>query len=91
MDAHKAADVNVARIDEPQFTEHLQVRINDDAFGIDQNTIAIEDDGVDIHLTPPEQALDIGEFELDIGGAAMIALAGIRRCFHLAEQCVHLI
>src|ERR1700739_1832796 len=38
-----------------------------------------------------EQPLDVGELELDIGRAAMIALPGIRRRFHLAQQRVHLL
>src|SRR6185369_9227712 len=41
-------------------------------------------------LAPPEQAFDVGELEFDVGGAAVVALAGVRRGFHLAEQGVHL-
>src|ERR1700730_18263163 len=40
-------------------------------------------------LSPPKQPLDIGELQLHIGRAAMIALAGIRRRFHFAQQRVH--
>lgn len=38
-----------------------------------------------------EQFLDVGEFELDISGAAMVALAGERRPLHIAEERVHLL
>jgi hypothetical protein len=39
---------------------------------------------------PAEQPLDVGEFQLDAGRPAMVALAGARRAFHLAQQRVHL-
>src|SRR6266567_1849109 len=42
-------------------------------------------------LLPAEQALDVGEFELDVGRPAVVALAGVRRLFHLAQQRVHLL
>src|SRR5690348_12064452 len=38
-----------------------------------------------------EQALNVGELQLHIGRAAMIALAGVRRRLHLAKQGVHLL
>src|SRR3546814_3863019 len=48
--------------------------------------------GADAAASPPaEQLLDVGELQLDIGRAAMVALAGMRRRLHLAEQRVHLI
>src|SRR3546814_9279034 len=37
-----------------------------------------------------EQPLDIGELQLDIGRAAMIALPGMGRRLHLPQQRVHL-
>src|SRR5205085_5210381 len=40
---------------------------------------------------PPEQPLDVAELELDVSRAAVIALAGIRRRLHLAQQRVHLV
>ncbi len=40
---------------------------------------------------PPEQALDVGELELDIGRAAVVALAGAGRLLHLAQKRVHLL
>jgi hypothetical protein len=42
-------------------------------------------------LSPPKQTLDVGEFQFDIGRAAVVALAGIGRDFHLAQQRVHLL
>jgi hypothetical protein len=36
-------------------------------------------------LLPPEQPLDIRQFQFDVGRAAVIALAGVGRRFHLAE------
>src|SRR5207237_8860134 len=36
-----------------------------------------------------EQPFDIGKLELDVSRAAMIAVAGIGRPFHLAQECVH--
>ena len=42
-------------------------------------------------LTPPEQALDVGELQLHVGGAAVVALAGAGRGLHLAQQRVHLL
>ena len=41
-------------------------------------------------LPSPEQPLDVGEFEFDVGGAAVAALAGVRDGFHLAQEGVHL-
>jgi len=41
-------------------------------------------------LPSPEQTLDIGKFQRDIGRAAVIALARIGRRLHLAQQGVHL-
>src|SRR5262249_200631 len=38
---------------------------------------------------PPEQPLDIGELEFHVSGAAVVALAGIGRRLHLAQQRVH--
>jgi len=38
-----------------------------------------------------EEALDVGELELDVGGAAVVALAGVGRRLHLAQQGVHLL
>ena len=37
-----------------------------------------------------EQLLDVGELELDMGRAAVVALPGKRRALHVAEQRVHL-
>src|SRR3954466_13987992 len=39
---------------------------------------------------PPEQLLDIAQLQFHISRAAVVALAGIRRVFHLAQQRVHL-
>ena len=39
----------------------------------------------------PNSLLDIRQLELDIGRAAVIALAGMGRGFHLAQQGVHLL
>ena len=41
-------------------------------------------------LPPAEQALDVGELQFDVGRAAVVALAGMGRRFHLAQQGVHL-
>ncbi|GCC48542.1 hypothetical protein chiPu_0032886 [Chiloscyllium punctatum] len=41
-------------------------------------------------LPPPEQLLDVAELQFDIGRSAVVALAGVRRVFHLAQQRVHL-
>src|SRR5437762_14094474 len=41
--------------------------------------------------TAAEQPLDVAELELDVGRAAVVALAGIRRRLHLAQQRVHLV
>src|SRR5579883_1483901 len=38
---------------------------------------------------PAKQPLDIAKFQFDISGPAVIALAGIRRRFHLAQQRIH--
>ena len=38
---------------------------------------------------PAEQLLDIGDFEFHVGRAPVAALAGMRSCFHLAQQGVH--
>src|SRR5215469_6959152 len=40
-------------------------------------------------LLAAEQALDVGELELDVGRPAMIALAGIGCRLHLAQERVH--
>src|SRR5271166_5013541 len=40
---------------------------------------------------PPEQPLDVGKLELDIGRAAVVALAGAGRRLHGAQQRVHLL
>ena len=40
---------------------------------------------------PSEQPLDVGELELDVGRPAVVALAGIGRRLHLAQQRVHLL
>ena len=42
-------------------------------------------------LPPAEQPLDVGELQLDIGRAAVVALPGMRGRLHLAEQGVHLV
>src|SRR5580692_2060834 len=39
---------------------------------------------------PAEQALDVGELQLHVGGAAVVALAGVGRRLHLAQERVHL-
>jgi len=36
-------------------------------------------------LAPPKEAFDVGEFKLDVGRATVIALARVRRHFHLAQ------
>ena len=41
-------------------------------------------------LSSPEQLLDIAQLQFHIGRPAVVALAGIRRVFHLAQQRVHL-
>src|SRR5712671_4041683 len=41
-------------------------------------------------LSPPEQPLDVGEVERDVGRAAVIALAAVGGRLHLAQQRVHL-
>jgi len=41
-------------------------------------------------LPSPEQLLDIAQLQFHIGRPAVVALAGIRRVFHLAQQRVHL-
>src|SRR6185295_2434593 len=43
-----------------------------------------------IASTPPEQPFDIRQFQLDIRRPAVVALAGVRRRFHLAQERVHL-
>src|SRR5208282_3441108 len=40
---------------------------------------------------PTEQPLDIGELELDIGRAAVVALAGAGRRLHRAQERIHLL
>ena len=40
---------------------------------------------------PPEQPLDVGLLQLDIGRPAVDALARMRRALHLAQQRVHLV
>ena len=42
-------------------------------------------------LAPAKQPLDIAELELHISGSAVVALAGIGRGFHFAQQRVHLL
>ena len=42
-------------------------------------------------LPPPEQLLDIAQLQFHIGRPAVVALAGVRRRLHLAQQCVHLL
>jgi hypothetical protein len=42
--------------------------------------------GVSAALSPSEQPLDIGEPELHVSGAAVIALAGIGRCLHFPQM-----
>src|SRR5581483_12017435 len=44
-----------------------------------------------LRLAAAEQALDVGELQLDIGGPTVIALAGMRRRLHLAQQRIHLL
>ena len=41
-------------------------------------------------LSAAEQPLDVGQLQLHIGGAAVVALAGMGRGFHLAQERVHL-
>src|ERR1700747_3086325 len=41
--------------------------------------------------SPAKKLLYVGEFELDVSGAAVIALTAMRRRLHLAQECVHLI
>ena len=41
-------------------------------------------------LPSPEQPLDVGELQFDIGRAAVVALAGAGRRLHFAQQRVHL-
>src|SRR6476469_2369936 len=43
-----------------------------------------------VMLAPTEQPLDVGELQFHVGRAAVIALAGIGRPLHLAQQRIHL-
>src|SRR5262249_33953618 len=45
----------------------------------------------DASSAPAEQLFDIRQLELHIGRPAMVALAGMGRGFHLAQQGVHLL
>ena len=40
---------------------------------------------------PSEQSFDVGELQFDVGRAAVVALAAVGRCFHLAQQGVHFV
>src|SRR5579864_491486 len=42
-------------------------------------------------LAPPEESLDVRKLQLDIGWTAVIALSGVWRCFHFAQQRIHLL
>src|SRR4051812_47540467 len=42
-------------------------------------------------LTAPEEPLDVGELQLYIGRAAVIALARVFRVFHVAKESIHLL
>ena len=42
-------------------------------------------------LPPPEQPLDVGQLQFDVGRAAVVALAGAGRRLHFAQQRVHLL
>ncbi len=44
-----------------------------------------------MRLPPAEELFDVGELELDVGRAAVVALAGQRGLLHLAQQRVHLL
>jgi len=41
--------------------------------------------------SPPKQPFDVGKPQLDVSGAAMVALADVRRRLHLAQERVHLL
>ena len=74
--ADKAGEVLFTVIDEAPAGQMLALDRYGDDLGIDQNAIAIEDDGLwSFHLAAPEQLFDVGELQLDIGRAAMVALA----------------
>ena len=76
MKADKAREIGLSVIDEPPAGEVFALDRNGDDFGIYQHAITVKDDGLRrAHLAPPEQFFDVGEFQLDIGRAAMIALA----------------
>ena len=42
-------------------------------------------------LAPTEKLFDIGELEFHVGRPPVAALAGMGRCFHFAQQRVHLV
>src|SRR5262249_531321 len=48
-------------------------------------------EGLGLRSAPAEQALDIGELQLDIGWAPMVALAGMGCFLHLAQKCIHFV
>src|SRR3546814_7857320 len=45
----------------------------------------------DAASAPAEQLFDVCELQLDVGRAAVVALAAVRRCLHLTQQRVHLL
>src|SRR5487761_41891 len=56
----------------------------------ENSTSAASASSATIRSAAAEQLLDFGEAQRDVGGPAVIALAGMRRRFHLAQQRVHL-
>src|SRR5262249_19280681 len=81
--------IGSSRVD---FRKHGTSDQGDEAAALAPPLPAAESERVQfVALPPAEQPLDIGELELHVGGAAVVALAGIGRCFHLAQQRVHLL
>src|SRR5690348_9258163 len=56
----------------------------------ENSTSAASESSATIRSPATEQLLDLGETQRDISRPAVIALAGMRRRFHLAQQRVHL-
>jgi hypothetical protein len=76
MEADKAGEVGLIVVDKAPAGQVLSLDRNGDDLRINQDAIAIENDGLwSLHLAAPEQLFDVGELQLDIGRAAMVALA----------------
>lgn len=76
MEADETGEVGLIVIDKAPAEQMLTLYRNGDNFGINQDAIAIENDGLwSFHLAAPEQLFDVGEFQLDIGWTAMVALS----------------